>query len=168
MPIIRSEKAADYDVIYDVVSKAFEGAAEAELVVALRARARPFYSLIAEVENNIVGHIFFSPVVLDGHPELRLMGLAPMAVLPEFQRGGIGTALVHAGLDQCQAAEVDAVVVLGHPTYYPRFGFVPASRYGIDSVYPVPDDVFMITMLRKEVFHEKSGRIHYHAAFDAV
>ena len=166
--MIRCEIDADQNAIQHVLLTAFESPAEANLVVALRAQAAPFISLVAELEKAIVGHLFFSPVSLDGHPEIQLMGLAPMAVLPEHQRCGIGTALIHAGLDQCRSAGVDGVVVLGHAAYYPRFGFLPGSRFGIDSVYPVPDDVFMVMPLRKEAFQGKSGRIHYHPAFESL
>ena len=97
---------------------------------ALRVQAQPIISLVADDNGTIVGHILFSPVTLTGHGDLTIMGLAPMAVLPTNQRRGIGSSLVRAGLDRCRQSGCDAIVVLGHPQYYPRFGFVPASRFG--------------------------------------
>jgi len=93
------------------------------------------------------------------------MGLAPMAVLPAKQRQGIGTALVRAGLEECRRLSFEAVIVLGHADYYPRFGFVPASRYGLTCEYDVPDDVFMVLELSAGTLEGRSGVIRYHAAF---
>jgi putative acetyltransferase len=96
------------------------------------------------------------------------MGLAPMAVVPERQRHGIGSALVRAGLDECRRLGAVAVVVLGHAEYYPRFGFVPASRFSLVSEYDVPDDVFMAMELEPAALQGKSGTIKYDAVFATV
>ncbi len=96
------------------------------------------------------------------------MGLAPMAVAPEHQRKGIGSALVRAGLEQCKQLGFAAVVVLGHPEYYPRFGFSPSSRFGINSEYEVPEEVFMAMELQPGALSGKTGRVKYHAAFSNV
>jgi putative acetyltransferase len=93
------------------------------------------------------------------------MGLGPMAVAPGRQNSGIGSLLVGAGLDRCRAMGAVAVVVLGHPDYYPRFGFVPASGFSIDSEYDVPDEVFMAQELVPGALRQVTGRIHYHPAF---
>lgn len=140
---IRPERAADIPAIHAVNRAAFETSTEADLVDALRQRAEPIISLVAENAGSIVGHILFSPVTLLGHEELSIMGRAPMAVLPAEQRRGIGSALVRAGLERCKQLPCGAVVVLGHPDYYPRFGFVPASRFGLACEYDVPDEAFM-------------------------
>jgi putative acetyltransferase len=145
--IIRQETAADIKAIHAVNAAAFETAAEADLVDALRSRAKDTISLVAEQGGEIVGHIMFSPVSLAGRADLKLLGLAPMAVAPSQQGKGIGTALARTGLEQCRRQSVAAVVVLGHPAYYPRFGFVPAARYGIDSEYDVPQEAFMLLEL---------------------
>lgn len=88
-----------------------------------------------------------------------------MAVLPSFQKQGIGSALVREGLDQCRQLGCDAVVVLGHAHYYPRFGFVPASGYGIRCEYDVPDEVFMLVELQPGSLQGLSGRVIYNEAF---
>ena len=164
---IRPEKSDEIAAVRAVNIAAFATRAEADLVDALRAQANPFISLVAADGGNgsIVGHICFSPVTLLEFAELAIVGLAPMAVRPEAQRRGIGLALVHAGLDHCTQLGCGAVVVLGHPEYYPRFGFVPASRFGIRSEYGVPDEVFMARELEAGILRGKSGVIRYHAAF---
>ena len=163
--LVRAETINDRDAVYAVNVSAFETSAEAELVNALRAQAQPIVSLVAEENGEVVGHIMFSPVSLSEHPNLKMMGLAPMAVTRDCQRKGIGSALVRAGLEQCKQLGIAAVVVLGHPEYYPRFGFVPSSRFGIDSEFDVPDDVFMAVELRPEALSGVTGRVEYHTAF---
>jgi putative acetyltransferase len=144
---------------------AFETSAEADLVDVLRQQAPPVISLVAEDGEAVVGHILFTPVTLLEHPDSRIMGLAPMAVAPARQRQGIGSALVREGLDRCRQLGFDAVVVLGHPGYYPRFGFLPASRFEIACEYDVPDDVFMALELQEGGLRGKAGTIRYHPAF---
>lgn len=133
--MIRAEAEIDRAAVRAVNTEAFETTAEADLVDALREGAQPVVSLVAEHDGRIVGHIMFSPVTLVGEPELKIMGLAPMAVASARQRKGIGSALVGAGLEQCTALGFGAVVVLGHPTYYPRFGFIPSTRWNIHCEY---------------------------------
>ena len=93
------------------------------------------------------------------------MGLGPMAVAPEHQRAGVGSALIRAGLDACRALDRSAVVVLGHATYYPRFGFVPASTFGLACEYDVPDEVFMALELVPCALSDVSGTTRYSPAF---
>lgn len=166
--LIRPESADDRAAVYDVNASAFETPAEAELVGALRKQADPVISLVAEVDGAVVGHILFSPVTLHGNPDVQVMGLAPMAVAPAHQRQGVGSALVRAGLERCREIGFGAVVVLGHPVYYPRFGFVPASRFGISSEYAVPDEAFMALELQPGALEGKRGIVRYHAAFGSL
>ena len=155
----------DWLAVHAVNVSAFETPLEADLVDALREQARPLVSLVAEDDRALVGHIMFSPVSLSGNPALKVMGLAPMAVLPERQRQGIGTALVRAGLEQCRVLGAGAVVVLGHPDFYPRFGFSPSTRFGIRCEYDVPEDVFMVMELQAGALEGVSGAVSYHPAF---
>lgn len=165
---IRAETRADSAEIALVLERAFTGRAEARLVEELREAGGLSISLVAEVDGSIVGHIAFSPVSLSPEqPAISGLGLAPMAVLPEFQRRGIGSALIRAGLDSCRQFGHDFVVVLGHPEYYPRFGFIPGPPRGIRCVYPVPDEVFMIQELTPGALSGISGLVHYHPAFAA-
>jgi putative acetyltransferase len=165
---IRAEADTDRAAIHAVNTAAFETSAEADLVDALRAKAGPLISLVAEVDEQIVGHILFSAVSLAQHPELNLMGLGPMAVLPTHQRQGVGSALVREGLRRCKQRGSQAVVVVGHPEYYPRFGFVPASKYGVRCEYDVPDNVFMLVELVAGTLRGASGLIRYDEAFGTV
>jgi putative acetyltransferase len=162
---VRAEKQADRDAVRAVNEAAFETAAEAVLVDALREQAQPLISLVAEEGGEIVGHILFSPVVLSDHAQLKIMGLAPMAVLPGYQRSGVGSALVRAGLQACAKLGYGAVVVLGHPAYYPRFGFKPAEEFAIGCEYDVPPEAFMALELQPGYLRGASGTIQYHAAF---
>lgn len=165
---IRPERPEDISSIRHVNESAFDTAAEADLVDALRQQAHPIVSLVAADGDEVVGHILFSPMTLPSHAGPQIMGLAPMAVLPGSQRQGIGSALVRAGLDECRRLGVGAVVVLGHATYYPRFGFVPASRFSLKSEYDVPDEVFMALELIPDALHGRGGTIRYHPAFAAM
>lgn len=168
MHSIRRESPNDVAGIRHVNLGAFETDLEANIVDALRAQASPLVSLVAVSDDVIVGHILFSPVTLSSQPGLPIMGLAPMAVVSQRQRQGIGSDLVRAGIEGCRAAGCVAVVVLGHAEYYPRFGFTPASRFGLVSEYDVPEDVFMAMELTPGALRGNGGTIRYHPAFGAV
>lgn len=163
---VRPEEAEDRAAVYAVNAAAFNTTAEADLVEVLRERARPRVSLVAETDDGtVVGHILFTPVTLFEHPERKLMGLAPMAVAPDYQGRGIGSALVKAGLARCRELGVGAVVVLGHPGYYPRFGFVPAARYGLGCQFDSPGDAFMVVELFPGFLEGLGGLVLFHEAF---
>ncbi len=166
---IRSETPADWVAVRAVHLAAFETPAEADLVERLRGRSFPYLSLVADDKGLIVGHAMFTPMLLPGHPRARLLGLAPLAVLPDRQRCGVGAALLEAGLMQARDIGAGAVLVLGHPDYYPRFGFEPASRHAIDCEYvksgDAPEAAFMVIELVPGHLDGLAGTAQYHAAF---
>jgi putative acetyltransferase len=166
--IIRPEVRGDYPVVYAVNASAFETPAEANLVEVLRVEAHPYISLVAEESGEIVGHILFTPVELSGHTDLRIMGLGPVAVMPEQQKKGIGSALIKAGLKSCKYLGYGAVIVLGHKNYYPRFGFTPSVQYSITSEFDVPPEVFMVVELVPGYLQGAEGIIKFHPAFNDV
>lgn len=163
---IRQESPADFYAVHELICKAFEREDEGNLVDVLRNTVEGYISLVADIDGLVVGHILFTPVTLSGNNmDLNLIGLAPLAVLPEFQSRGVGSKLVQAGLQRCQSIACDALVVLGHPQYYPKFGFVPSVKYGIKSEYNVSDDTFMILELVEGALQGETGTIQYHQAF---
>jgi len=163
---IRPEHPEDTEKIRKVLLEAFGTDAEANLVDALRNAGVELISLVAVENNEIIGHILFSPVTIDG--KTGIMGLAPMAVLPAWQRKGVGTQLVNEGSRACEKAGYEAVVVLGHPGYYPRFGFVPSVNFGIRSEYDVPPEVFQVKELRKGALQNAAGIVKYHPVFNEL
>jgi putative acetyltransferase len=154
--------------------QAFGRADEAAIVDALRASSAATVSLVAQLAQDdrrrhgagpIVGHVLLSPVTLDGRFEPRGLGLGPIAVLPSHQRRGVGARLIEAALRRSRALGYAYVVVLGHPEYYPRFGFTPASRFGLQFEHPVPDEVFMALELVPGGLERASGIVRYLPAF---
>lgn len=175
MIFVRDESEADWPTVRQINELAFERPNEASLVDALRAAAHPHVSLVAVENGEVVGHIFFSPVSIEPEDAVSTiattamaMGLAPMAVLPRDQNRGIGSQLVREGLEACRRLGCEIVVVLGHPDYYPRFGFVPASRKGLRSEYDVPDEVFMAMELVPGALGGGRGVVKYHPEFGKV
>lgn len=169
MIVIRHEKPEDITAIHHVNHQAFGQPAEANLVDALRRNGKALISLVAEDNGRIIGHILFSPVAIETANGLAEgVGLAPMAVWPERQNEGVGSRLVKAGLMECRNAGHRFVIVLGHPEFYPRFGFVPASRFGISSEYDVRDEVFMAMELQKGSLAGFAGIAKYQPEFNEV
>jgi putative acetyltransferase len=167
--IIRQERPQDIAAIHEVNERAFDEALEAKLVDVLRTNDAVSLSLVAVADEQIVGRILFTPVLLETEGRLlEGVGLGPMAVLPDFQRIGIGTRLANEGLQKLRELGVLFVVVVGHPEYYPRFGFVPASRYGIRCEWEVPDEVFMILPLNAPALERVSGLAKYREEFRTV
>lgn len=166
--LIRPERVEDYGVIAEVNRLAFGQENEARLVEAIRAAPEfdSALSLVAIRNDRIVGHILFSRIAIESewesHPAL---ALAPMAVLPKYQRQGIGSDLVRTGLDTCRRLEHGVVVVLGHPEYYPRFGFERASTFDIEAPFEVPDEAFMAFALKAGKLEGTRGVIRYPLAF---
>ncbi len=163
--IIRDEKPEDRGAVRTVNELAFGQPAEATLVEALHRHGAAVVALVAESADGIVGHILFSPVHVDHSQDKRLLGLAPMAVLPSHQRQAIGSRLVEEGLKRCTALSWDGVVVLGHPGYYPRFGFVPAATFGLRCEYDVPSEAFMARELPGHTISGARGLVRYDPAF---
>ena len=169
MIIIREERPEDVAGIRHVNEQAFGRPEEAHIVDMLRTRGKVILSLVAAQNDRIVGHILFSPVMIESEGGLfTVVGLAPMAVLPGLQKQGIGAQLVERGLELCRKTGYECVVVLGHAEYYPRFGFVPASRFGVKCEYDVPDEVFMALELREGALEGRAGLVKYQPEFKEV
>lgn len=166
MAQIRRELPTDHAAVRDLHDRAFGQSQEGRLVDALRASAARRVSIVAEVDGRIVGHVYFSPVTVE-HSAARLegMGLAPLAVLPEFQRQGIGSQLVQRGLEECRELGEGFAVVLGHPEYYPRFGFVPAATKNLSCEYPVPPEAFLVLEFRTGTLDGCRGLVKYGPEF---
>ncbi len=144
---------------------AFPDATEAALVDRLRGTSGCI-SLVATEAGRIVGHILCTPVRINGAAShVKAAGLGPMAVVPDRQRSGIGSELVRYALEECRRMGYQAVVVAGHPTYYPRFGFIRGSSFGLRCQFDVPDEVFMAIGLQPGVLAQGGGEVQYAAEF---
>lgn len=164
---IRSERPEDKDAVYAVNRAAFGREDEARLVDTMRQAGDLSLSLVALVAGRIVGHVAFSPVTIEHNPKGHMIwGLAPIAVLPDHQRQGVGKALIQEGLTQCRAIGTDAIVLLGHTSYYPRFGFVPTPRYNLQYKGEDFGDAFMILELTEGAAAHLTGRVDYVGAFN--
>jgi len=163
---IRAERPDDVAAIRDVNRRAFGQDQEGHIVDALRSNGAVLLSLVATVDRRVVGHIMYSPASIAG--TLTGAGLAPMAVDPDHQRSGIGSKLVEAGNRTLAETGCPFIVVLGHPQFYPRFGFQPASERGITCEWNVPDDVFMIKVLDERKMQGVSGLAKYREEFSTA
>jgi len=158
--IYRSERPNDYEGISKINDLAFGRPNEGKLIEALRSNEEfiPELSLVADRDGMLLGHILFYPIHIDGggkkHP---CLSLAPLAVLPEYQSKGIGGELTKIGLIKSREAGYDTILVIGHPSYYPKFGFVTASGKDIQCPFPAPDEAFMLIELREGALDGKSG-----------
>jgi putative acetyltransferase len=166
---IREEQPEDYTGIRRLNEQAFDQPLEARLVDLLRTNKAILLSLVAVADEQIVGHILFSPIQLEsGESIFEGAGLGPMSVLPDFQRMGIGSRLIEEGIRRIRQMGFPFIVVLGHPNYYPRFGFVPASRYGVACQWDVPDEVFMVMPFDPLRFEGVTGLVRYRDEFSTV
>jgi len=166
MIVIRTEENKDCEAVYQLNMAAFDNGPEAALVDKLRTSCEDYHSIVALEGDLIVGHILFTPVFVDGVSTIG-MGLAPMAVLPSHQRKGIGSQLVSFGLDILRKSACPFVVVLGHPEYYPRFGFELASNHGLASQWEgVPDEAFMVIIFDNAASPKAGGIARYRNEFD--
>jgi putative acetyltransferase len=171
MMIIRPETIKDYKAIHKVNELAFGGRGEADLIDDLRKTDSfmPELSLVAIQNDEVIGHILFSPVIIQSEKRVTsALALAPMAVHPEFQNKGVGLKLVFRGLEDCRRLGHKIVVVIGHPGYYPRFGFLPARDRGLEVPFPVPDEAFMVLELVPGALKVAQGEIIYPIPFQKM
>jgi putative acetyltransferase len=166
---VRAEKSEDVEAIRKLHINAFGRESEANLVEQLRGVASTF-SLVAVESHQIIGNIFFSPVEIEGDcdRDLQILGLAPVAVLPHYQRQGIGSLLIQQGLTECDRLNFKAVVVLGSPEYYSRFGFIAAKKKRLECEYKVPDEAFMVLELETNALEGYVGTIKYRSEFNQL
>jgi putative acetyltransferase len=162
---IRTERPGDAAAIRDLNRRAFGQDQEGNIVDALRSNGAALLSLVATLNDQEVGHLLYSPASVG---EVTGAALGPMAVLPEYQRQGIGSRLIEAGNLKLGNAGCPFIIVLGHANYYPRFGFKPASAYGIECEWEVPDDVFMILVLDEAKMQGVSGLARYRPEFSSI
>ena len=163
---IREERVDDLAAIREVNRLAFEQDQEGNIVDALRVNGGVLLSLVATLNNQVVGHIMYSPLSIDA--KITGAGLGPIAVLPEHQRQGIGSKLIEAGNQRLKDDGCPFIIVLGHASYYPRFGFKPASMHGIKCEWEVPDNAFMVLILNQAKMQGVSGLAKYRPEFSSV
>ena len=162
---IREERPDDIAAVRDLNKRAFGQDQESNIVDALRNNRAALLSLVATVDDRVVGHIMYSPLSVD---DVNGAALGPMAVIPEHQRQGIGSKLVEAGNRKLKDAGCPFIIVVGHVDYYPRFGFTPASEHGIKCEWDVPNDVFMLLVLEQAKMESVSGLATYRHEFSSV
>ena len=162
---IRAEEPGDQAAVHEVHRRAFGQRQEANIVDALRANGGVSLSLVASRQGQVIGHIVSSPIRVG-----TVVGaaLGPMAVVPEAQRQGIGTELVKSGNDRLARTGCPYVVVVGHPEFYPRFGFRPASQYGVTCEWDVPDDAFMMLVIDNMQIAGAVGVAEYRSEFSTI
>ena len=162
---IRPEQPGDEKAIAAVTAAAFGRVAEAELVDQLRAEGQLRISLVAWLDDVAVGHVAFSPVHIKYPVPFSALGLGPLSIVPEQQRRGIGGQLTRLGLAYCLAQDEPLVFLLGHPEYYPRFGFRPAPILGFTCKWARRGNHFMVAALRDGALAGRRGQVHFHSAF---
>ena len=162
---IREEHSGDIATIRDLNKQAFGQDQEGNIVDALRSNGAVLLSLVATLNRQVVGHIMYSPLSVG---EVNGAALGPVAVLPQHQRQGIGSKLVEAGNRRLEESGCPFIIVVGHAHFYPRFGFTPASGYGITCEWEVPDDVFMVLALGRAKMVGISGFARYRPEFSTV
>jgi len=171
MITLRKEEAKDFQNIAMVNDVAFGRKAESKLIDTLRNTKEfiPDLSAIAEVDGKVIGHILFYPITInEGEKKHISLALAPMSIIPAFHKKSIGKLLVIYGLQAAKNLGHKSVIVLGHPSYYPKFGFEPASKWNIKSPFPAPDEAFLAIELEKGSLEKVAGTVVYPKAFDGL
>ena len=163
---IREERPDDVAAVRNLNRRAFGQDQESNIVDALRANGAALLSLVATLDDRVVGHIMYSPLTIGGNVTGAALG--PMAVLPEHQRQGIGSKLVKVGNQKLKDAGYPFIIVVGHADYYPRFGFKRANEHGITCEWDLPDDVFMLLVLDQAKMESVSGLATYRHEFSSV
>ena len=160
---IRTEVEKDHERVCEINNLAFQQEDESRLIENIRKSENfiPELSLVAEIEDQIVGHILFSKVQIIGSSVFESLALAPMAVIPDLQKKGIGTELINKGMKKAKEMGFDSIIVLGHSEYYPKFGFQKASKWNITCPFGVPDEAFMAIELIEKALDGKSGTVKY-------
>lgn len=163
MITIRKETKNDLIAIRHVNDIAFDQPQEGKVIDKLRESDSEVLSMVAEIDKKVVGHIFYSTAVIEGKKDgIVGLGLAPMAVLPEYQKQGIGKQLINESLNIVKNRSVPFIIVLGHENYYPKFGFEKASKYGIKCQWDgIPDEAFMIMILDELKMSNIHGVVKY-------
>jgi putative acetyltransferase len=166
---IRAEEPDDYIAIHDINLKAFNQEDEPRLVEAIRKSTSfiPGLSLVALQDSKAIGHILFSALNIETESgDAPALSLAPIAVLPEYQNQGIGSMLVRRGLEESKSLGYKIVIVIGHPEYYPRFGFEPARAKGLETSFPAPDEAFMALELVRGALDGITGMVRFSPEFE--
>lgn len=161
---IRTEEFSDHEAITTLNDRAFGQTGEGKVVELLRKGGALRISLVAIADAEVIGHLALSEMHHSQSPEL-ILGLGPMSVVPGWQNRGVGSALVRKSLEMAKSEGAVAIICLGHPNFYPRFGFEPASKHSITGDYKVPDAVFMAHVLGAESPTNLAGHVQYHEAF---
>jgi putative acetyltransferase len=164
---IRQEIEEDYKRVYEINEMAFGQENESKLIEKIRKGPNfvPELSLVAEKDNTIVGHILFSKIKIVGESEYETLMLAPLAVVPELQKQGIGGKLIKKGIENAIELGFESIIVVGHKDYYPKFGFQKASKWGIQSSIEVPDEAFMAIELTEKALENRAGVVQFPQEF---
>ncbi len=168
--IIRTESIKDFKEVYNVNFLAFGNREdESKLIERIRNSEEfiPELSIVAEIDNEIVGHILLSKATVENKEgQQEVIVLAPIAIKPIYQKQGIGSKLINEGLKRCEELGFNIVFLIGHPEYYPKFGFKPARRFGVDlKQFEVPEDVFMVCELNEGELQNIKGELKYPKSF---
>lgn len=168
---VRQEQATDREAVYLIHQNAFKQTNEADLVNALRNSEAfiPELSIVAVIDEKVLGHLLFTRIsITDGNASHESLALAPVAVDPVYQSQGIGSALIREGLFLAKKLGFKSIIVLGHEHYYPKFGFVSASRWQIKAPFNVPENAFMALELAPGSLESVSGTVKYAKEFEDI